>query len=225
MSPLSRRWHTASRRQPADPGLVLLRSVCHELRPPVSTLTSLVRALEAHPSPSAHAELARLAGEHVAHAEAVLRQAAAAAYGMSDAADPPVPFHRILPMVTAVVPAERLVLRIGRSAGEHPVHPQQAGQILINLLSNAVRHGPAGEPIRLHARTHLRGLRLTVADRGALTPELTRSLQRRTPPAGEKGLGLWVVRQLVATSGGTIRARGLAPRGLAVEVTLPRRRH
>jgi K+-sensing histidine kinase KdpD len=224
MSRLNRRWQTARRRQPADPGLVLLRSVCHELRTPVSTLTSLVHALEAQPSESARAELARLAGEHAAHAEAVLRQAAAAAYGITGPADPPVPFRRILPMVTAAVPAERLVVRVDRTTGEHPVHQQHVGQILINLLTNAERHSPPDEPIFLEARTHRRGLRLTVTDGGSLSPELTRSLHRHTPPAGEKGLGLWVVRHLVATNGGAVRARSLSPRGLAVEVTLPRPR-
>jgi C4-dicarboxylate-specific signal transduction histidine kinase len=78
--------------------------------------------------------------------------------------------------------------------------------------------------VRLDARTHRRGLRLTVADAGALTADLRQSLRRHTPPAGEKGLGLWVVRNLVAADGGTIRARNLAPYGLAVEVTLPRSR-
>jgi K+-sensing histidine kinase KdpD len=222
---LSGRWRTARRSQPADPGLVLLRSVCHELRPPVSTLTSLVHALESQPSEAARAELARLAADHVAHAEAVLRQAAAAAYGLTGASDPPVPFHRILPMVTGTVPADRLAVRVGRRTHEQPVHPRHVGQILINLLSNADRHGPPGGPIRLEARTHRRGLRLTVADGGTLTPELSRSLDRATPPAGEKGLGLWVVRHLVATNGGTIRARRLSPRGLAIEVTLSRPRH
>ena len=224
MSLLSRRWPSVRRPPAADPALLLLRSVCHELRPPVSTLTSLVHALQGHPSESARAELARLAGEHVAHAEAVLRQAAAAAYGMSGEPDPPVPLHRILPLVTATVPADRLVVRVGRHAGEQLVHPQPVGQILINLLTNAERHGPPGATIRLEARTRRRGLRLTVADEGAVTPELTRSLHRRTAPAGEKGLGLWVVRQLVATHGGSIRARGRGRGGLRIEVTLPRAR-
>jgi signal transduction histidine kinase len=194
------------------------------LRPPVSTLQSLMRALETQPSETTRTELARLAGEHVAYAEAVLREAAATAYGLSGTADPPVALHRILPMVSAAVSAERLVIRIGRKAAEQPVHPQHVGQILTNLLTNAERHSPPGAPIRLEARTHRRGLRLTVADGGTVNAALTRSLQRRTPPAGEKGLGLWVVRQLVAESGGTVRARKLSPHGLAVEVTLPRHR-
>jgi K+-sensing histidine kinase KdpD len=224
MSRLSRRWRSGHRPPSADPGLVLLRSVCHELRPPVSTLTSLVHALETQPSESARGELARLAGEHVAYAEAVLRQAAATAYGMTRPADPPVPLHRILPVVSAAVPAGRLVVRLGRATGDRLVHPQHTGQILINLLTNADRHGPLGGPIQLAARTHRRGLRLTVTDGGALTPDLERALRQRTPPAGEKGLGLWVVRHLVATHGGTVRARSLTPHGLSIEVTLTRLR-
>jgi signal transduction histidine kinase len=224
MSRLNRRWQNARRQQPADAALVLLRSVCHELRPPVATLHSLVHALEGRPSEPTRTQLARLAGEHVAHAEAVLRQAAAAAYGLTGAEDPPVPFHRILPMVNTAVPAEHLVVRVGRTAGEHLVHRQHVAQILTNLLTNAERHGPPGSPIHLDARIRRRCLRLTVTDAGALAPDLRQALHRHAAPAGEKGLGLWVVRQLVAANGGTIRARNLAPYGLAVEVTLPRPR-
>jgi signal transduction histidine kinase len=223
MRPLSGRWHLRSRR-PADPGLMLLRSVCHELRPPVSTLTSLVRAIEDQPSGARRAELAQLAAEHAAHAEAVLRQAAAAAYGLADPTEPALPLHRVLPAVTATVPAERLIVRIGGSSGARLVHSQRVRQLLINLLGNADRHGPPGGAIRLEIRNHGRGLRLTVADEGRLTPELALALRCRTPPSGEKGLGLWVVRQLVATHGGSVRARPLTPRGVAVEVTLPAHR-
>jgi signal transduction histidine kinase len=200
---------------------MLLRSVCHELRPPVSTFHSLVRAIEDQPSGARRAELAQLAVEHAAHAEAVLRQAAAAAYGLSDPAEPALPLHRILPVIAATVPPERLFVRISGFSGNRLVHSQRVRQILINLLRNADRHGPAGGAIRLDVRNHRRGLRLTVGDEGNLTPALALALRRRTPPPGEKGLGLWVVRQLVAAHGGSVRARSLTPRGVAVEVTLP----
>jgi signal transduction histidine kinase len=223
MRRLSRR-PDGGRHRPADPGLLLLRSVCHELRPPVSTLKSLVRALEEHPSDVRRAELARLATEHAAYAEAVLRQAAAAAYGLAEHGAPAVPLDEVLAMVTVTVPEQRLVVRVGSGTGRRLVHPQHVRQMLINLLTNADRHGPAGGTIRLDARRHRRGIRLTVADGGRLTADLSHSLTRRTPPAGEKGLGLWVVRHLVTTHGGQIRARSLTPRGVAVEVTLPRLR-
>jgi signal transduction histidine kinase len=212
------------RRQPADPALVLLRSVCHELRPPMATLTSLIRAIERQPSHTRRYELARLAGEHASHAEAVLMQAAAAAQGLADPPDRAQPLHRIVPLATATVPAGRLAVSASPAALAWPVHPRHTRQILINLLSNAVRHGPPGETIRLRAYVRRRRLRLSVSDQGTLTRDIVEALRRPTPPPGVKGLGLWVVRHLAATHGGSVRARRRSPRGLEVEVRLPRRR-
>jgi signal transduction histidine kinase len=205
-----------------DPSLLLLRSVCHELRPPVATLTSLVRALEAQPSEIRRGELARLAGEHASHAEAVLKQAAAAAAGLAEPADTAVPLDRVLPVVAATVPADRLAVSVSAGAGRCLVSGRHTRQILLNLLSNAARYSP-GE-IRLTAAIRRRRLRLTVADQGGLTDDLRHALHRRVPPAGTKGLGLWVVRHLVDAQRGSLRARALSPRGVALEVTLPRRR-
>jgi signal transduction histidine kinase len=222
MHRLTGRWPIARRPAGADPGLLLLRSVCHELRPPVATLTSLVKALENHPADARGVELAQLAAEQAVHARAVLEEAAAVAYGLADSDDPAVPFGQILPVVVATAPADRLDLRVSRAAARRLVPPRHIRQVLINLVSNADRHGPPGGTIRLGAQTHWSGLRLTVADGGRLTPDLDRSLRRRRPPAGEKGLGLWVVRHLVARHGGSVKARSLTPRGVSVEVTLPR---
>jgi signal transduction histidine kinase len=206
-----------------DPALLLLRSVCHELRPPVATLSSLVRALESQPSETRRGELAQLAGEYAAHAEAVLRQAAAAAAGLSGPEDTAVPLHRVLPSVAATVPDDRLALSVSPGAARCLVSGRPTRQILLNLVSNAVRHSPG--QIRLTAGVRRRRLRLAVADQGGLTDDLRRALHRRTPPPGAKGLGLWVVRQLVDAQGGSLRARSLSPRGVALEVLLPRARH
>jgi signal transduction histidine kinase len=205
-----------------DPALLLLRSVCHELRPPVATLSSLVRALESQQSEVRRGELAQLAGEYASHAEAVLRQAAAAAAGLSEPADTAVPLHRVLPVAAATVPTERLAVSVSPGAARCLVSGRQTRQILLNLLSNAARYSP-GE-IHLTAAVRRRRLRLTVADQGGWNDDLRRALRRRTPPAGTKGLGLWVVRHLVDAQGGTLRARSLSPRGVALEISLPRRR-
>jgi signal transduction histidine kinase len=205
-----------------DPALLLLRSVCHELRPPVATLSSLVRALESQPSELRRGELAQLAGEYAAHAEAVLQQAAAAAAGLSEATDAAVPLHRVLPVVAAAVPTERLAVSVSPGAARCLVPGRHTRQILLNLLTNAARYSP-GE-IRLSAAVGWRRLRLVVADQGGWNDDLGRALHRRTPPAGTKGLGLWVVRHLVDAQGGSLRARSLAPRGVAMEIDLPRRR-
>jgi K+-sensing histidine kinase KdpD len=201
---------------------VLLRSVCHELRPPMATLTALVGALEREQQEPRRGELAKLAAEHAAHAQAVLGQAAAAVSGLAAPRVPAVPLADILPAVAATVPGERLVVLTGRAAGRWPVHAQHTRQILINLVENARWHS-AG-PIRLVARRRGRRLLLSVIDTGRPTPDLKSALLRRDPPPDDRGLGLWVVRQLVAAQGGTLRARALAPTGLCMEISVPRHR-
>jgi signal transduction histidine kinase len=213
------------RRPPADPALVLLRSVCHELRPPMATLASLVQALEQQPSESRRCELTRLATQHAEHAEAVLERAAATAHGLAEPPDRALPLHRILPVAAAAVAADRLTVSASRAAMHSLVPPRSTRQILINLLSNAARHGPAAGAIHLRARVDWRRLRLTVADEGTLTAGLAEALRRRTPPPGSQGLGLWMVRHLAAGAGGTVRARDRTPYGLELVVTLPVRRH
>jgi signal transduction histidine kinase len=212
------------KRPAADPALLLLRSVCHELRPPVATLSSLLQALERQPSPARREALARLAAEHAAHAETVLRHAAAAAQGLAGAAEPAQPLHRVLPMVAQTMPADRLAVSATPAALACPVRPHQTRQILINLLSNADRHGPPDGAVRLRAWLRRRRLHLTITDDGAPTAELSAALRRRTPPPGAQGLGLWVVRRLVAADGGSLRARR-SPRGLEMEVSLRRQRY
>jgi signal transduction histidine kinase len=130
--------------------------------------------------------------------------------------------HRIVPGVAATVPADRLAVSVSAAAGRCLVPARHSRQIMVNLLTNAARYSP-GE-IRLTAAVSLCRLRLTVADEGGMTDDLRRALRRRTPPADTKGLGLWLVRHLVAAQHGALRARALSPRGVAVEVVLPRRR-
>ena len=210
------------RRAKTDPALLALRAVCHELRPPMATLTSLVRAIEDQPSEVRRAEFARLAVEHATHALSVLNQAAAVARGLTDRPDQPVPLESLLPAVAATVPAERLSMRASSGAIRWLVHPQHTRQILINLLGNAAQHSAGA--IRLTARLHGRRLRLGVADQGGPSPELLTALTRQSPPPDDRGLGLWVTRQLTRARGGTLRAQALRPTGLLMEVMLPRYR-
>ncbi|HET6530522.1 MAG TPA: DUF2243 domain-containing protein [Actinoplanes sp.] len=154
---------------------------------------------------------------------AVLDQVAAAAKGLAAPDDRPLPLRRVLPSVTAVVPSGRVSLSVTDAAARCLVRPRHLRQVLINLLTNAERHAPSGTAIRLTGRTRWNRLHRTVADQGAPTTGLTRALRRTTPPADDNGLGLWLVRHLVAAQGGTLRARALVPYGLAMELNLPRR--
>jgi signal transduction histidine kinase len=210
------------RKRPEPVPAMLLRSVCHELRPPIATLSSLARAMEAQPCPDRRAEMAQLATDYAAHALSVLAEADAMAAGLSGRSGDSVPLEQVLPSVLATVPAGRLSVVTTPAAGRWPVHRQHTRQILINLVGNAARHSPG--TILLGARLRARRLRLTVADEGGPNPLLARALHRQTPPAGDDGLGLWLVRHFAAAHGGRVRARRGRPGGLVMEVVLPRYR-
>ncbi len=210
---------------PAAPESVLLRAVCHEFRAPVSSLGSLTRALndeDRMAAPTIRRQIARLAHDQAVHLDDLLRQAAAASQGLTVAgATRPVPLDHVLPGAVTVVPHGRLRLTVAPEAARCPVDAARMRHILTNLLENAVRHGPPRGVVRLSAATGPRGLHISVADEGELTADLRQALSRPEPPAGMSGLGLWVVRRLVAAHGGRVAARALAGRGVAVDVVLP----
>ncbi|GAA4579369.1 hypothetical protein GCM10023194_04890 [Planotetraspora phitsanulokensis] len=93
--------------------------------------------------------------------------------------------------------------------------PALLAQVLANLLDNAVRHSPAGETVRLEARSSGTDLEISVIDRGPGIPdaERTRIFERfsrldagRAADAGGAGLGLAITREIVELHGGSIRA-------------------
>jgi len=108
---------------------------------------------------------------------------------------------------------------------------------LDNLLVNALRYVPSKGRVVLSLRRpeeHRERWRLTVCDDGPGLPaeELPRVFERfyrgtvsRSSPEpgadGGSGLGLAIVREIVERHGGEVRARIVAPHGLAIEVDLP----
>ena len=107
------------------------------------------------------------------------------------------------------------------------VHPDSLHQIVLNLLDNAVKHGGGGQIV---LRSALDGgwLRLTVDDAGPGVAPADRArvwdpfvrLGGEAGPAGS-GLGLAVVRELVAGHGGRCRLEVSPLGGTRVIVELP----
>lgn len=102
-------------------------------------------------------------------------------------------------------------------------------RIVGHLLSNAAKYG-SGRPIEVRTDGDERAVQLVVRDHGIgiSAEEQARIFQRfeRAVPVrhyGGFGLGLWLVRQLVETLGGTVRVESRVGEGATFTVELPRR--
>ncbi|BDG03105.1 sensor histidine kinase [Anaeromyxobacter oryzae] len=100
-------------------------------------------------------------------------------------------------------------------------------QVVTNLLANALKYG-AGTAVRVSLRREGTRAVVEVADGGiGIAPEdQARIFERfeRAVPArhyGGLGLGLWIARQIVDASGGTIRVESAPGRGATFAVELP----
>ena len=105
------------------------------------------------------------------------------------------------------------------------------GQVLANLLDNALRHTPAGGTVRVSCRRTDRGVAIEVADTGegieadAPVPRLRPVLPGRPRTQqrhGGSGIGLTISKALVEAQGGDLSAHSDGPgRGARFTVNLP----
>nr|WP_239575336.1 HAMP domain-containing sensor histidine kinase [Actinokineospora baliensis] len=153
----------------------------------------------AHPLPREDVEVEPLLAEVVAEAEVN-----AAAVGRS------------IRFTTTVAPDAHTV-----AADRERLH-----QVLVNLLDNAVRHGPADGRVWVSAARSTAGVLLEVRDEGPGIAVAERDLVFRRFTRGEKargggtGLGLSIARWVVELHGGTIAVVD-STRGCRIRITLP----
>jgi two-component system, OmpR family, sensor histidine kinase BaeS len=212
----------------------LLADVAHELRTPLSVirgnvegvLDGLYPADEAHLGPvleeaavmarllddlqtlsTAEAGVLRLHRQRVEPASLV-QDAVAAFRARADAA------------------GVRLDWRAAPGVPELDVDPVRIGEVLANLLSNAVRHTPRGGSVTVAVEPSGTEVAFTVADTGpgidaeALPHVFDRFV--KAAGSGGAGLGLAIARSLVEAHGGRIAATSDPGRGTTMRFVLPR---
>ncbi|MDW8405525.1 sensor histidine kinase [Chloroflexus sp.] len=129
--------------------------------------------------------------------------------------------------------AERDIRLTASTADDLPdieVDPQRIAQVLGNLISNALRHTPAGGMVSVTVAAEPNGVIFRVSDTGpGIAPadlphifdRFYRADRARTRSSGGAGLGLAIARRLVEAHGGQIWAESELGRGTTVSFRLP----
>jgi signal transduction histidine kinase len=110
------------------------------------------------------------------------------------------------------------------------VDPERIGQVLRNLIHNAITYSPSGGEVRVRVEVAADHVRISVSDTGpGIPPEALpyvfdrfyradRSRARRT---GGSGLGLAICKALVEMHGGSITVESQPGQGATFAFTLP----
>jgi two-component system cell cycle sensor histidine kinase PleC len=105
-------------------------------------------------------------------------------------------------------------------------------QVMLNILSNAVKFTNEGGNIELRAKRLQSGLIVTIADTGIGIPKASLSKigqpfeqvqSQYAKSKGGSGLGLAISRSLIALHGGTMRIRSKMGEGTVVSLHIPDR--
>lgn len=211
----------------------LSATLAHEIRNPLAGMTTALST-------------ARKYGNDAAVRTSALDLLERGLHGMRDVVGSVLGFHRAAPAGRAleaddlddlrrlVEPeAQRRDLRLVWSADvprHMAVDATHTRQVALNLLLNACAASPVGGEVHFHAAVQFGPgldaeiLTLDVADRGlGLPPDVAMALRTHgaPPPHARPGLGISVVRDVVAQLGGRITLQATPDGGTSIRVSLP----
>ena len=106
------------------------------------------------------------------------------------------------------------------------VDPDHLNGILENLVGNAIRHTPAGIPVRVRLERRPDAVDITVEDEGPGVPDHLREViferfKTGTAEARGTGVGLWVVARLAEVNGGRAWVEDRFGGGASFRVVIP----
>lgn len=224
----------------------MLRDLAHELRTPLTSVRGYHEAIADGVLPADRATFARVEAE-LSRMERLVDDLATVSRVQERRLDLERRTVQVADLLsgaaeTIAVPARNAGVRVqvDHAAGDAAVwvDPDRMHEVLGNVLTNAVRHTPAGGTITIGSRTSTTDateVEISVADTGTgIAPEhLPRLFERfyraergRSRSDGGSGIGLAIVRGLVEAHGGRVRAEspGLG-HGATFTLTLPQSAH
>ncbi|MCZ7575416.1 MAG: ATP-binding protein [Ardenticatenaceae bacterium] len=216
----------------------MLADIAHELRTPLAVMQGQIEALEDGVFPPTPEHLAPLHGQamHLAHVVEDLRTLAHADAGQLALERQPVPLATLVDDLLAGLVAEAsgkgvtLASEIPRELPPLDADPVRLRQVLVNVLSNALRHTPMEGTIILSALRRAATARIAITDTGeGIGPEelphlferFYRADRSRSRATGGSGLGLAIARRLTEAHGGSVAVSSALDRGTTVTLTWP----
>ena len=121
-------------------------------------------------------------------------------------------------------------MAVGEALPTVMVDPQLLRQVILNLVSNAIKYTPAGGDVAVRIGVRDHALRWEVKDSGIGIPEASRERlfekfyraeNVNTIETEGTGLGLYIVRLIVEKFGGEVRCESEEGKGSTFIFTLP----
>jgi two-component system sensor histidine kinase BaeS len=210
--------------------------IAHELRSPLSVILGYMEALSAGKlEPNAETfGIMYTKGQHLQHLIDELRTLALADAGELTLTRRPVGPQMLLEhtalahMVQAQEKDITLLVEAGDALPDIQVDAERLGQVLGNLVNNAIRHTPQGGRITLSAGVTGEAVQLRVVDTGpgidpADLPHIFDRFYRSDKSRqqnGESGLGLAIAKSIVEAHGGNITVESTRGSGATFIITL-----
>jgi PAS domain S-box-containing protein len=216
-----------------------LSRMSHELRTPLNAVLGFTQLLQLEarqtplPDPSTRLGHIRAAGEHLLALIDDALDLSGLETGVLKLDLQPVSLAdavaQALPQVERAAAAQGITVRAGRLEGQAHADPKRLHQILLNLLTNAVKYNRQGGQVIVEATATDGVVRLSVRDTGrGLRPEQLAHLFEPFNRLGMdaegiegSGIGLTIVKALVEGMKGHIGAASQHGVGTVFEVTLP----
>jgi signal transduction histidine kinase len=216
----------------------MVSDVAHELRTPLTNIRGYLEGLKDHVVEPTQEIIASLYEESLILSRLVvdLQELSLAEAGQLYLLRKPLVLEEIISKAVASLQLQATSKQLLLFVDLPPILPrvmadaERVGQVLRNLLSNAITHTPPGGEITVRARANYDEALISVQDTGAGIEEehlpnvferFYRTDASRSRATGGSGLGLAIVKQMVEAHHGHIEVESTPGRGSCFTFTLP----